>query len=115
MSAYFRVIFSVANNEDLRQGFALSDQNGNPVDLTGATLRMGIDGLDESSLIEASTANGQVVVTDAVQGQFEIAIPASVMATLKVGVYRHDLILNASGQQRRIWSGTLDLAQGVTA
>jgi hypothetical protein len=115
MSAYYRVTFNAANNEDLRQTFALSDQAGSPISLAGATLRMGIDRLSGDDLLEASTLNGQIVVTDESQGQFEIAIPASVMSTLLEGVYRHDLVMTTTGTQRRIWTGTLAVAQGVTA
>lgn len=115
MSAYYRVTFQAANNEDLRQAFVLTDEAGAAIDLDGATLRMGLQDLSGNDQLDASTSNGRIAIGDAAQGRFELAIPAAVMGTLKAGVYRHDLLLSVSGTTRRVWAGTLEVSQGVSA
>mgnify|MGYP000918996071 CR=1 FL=1 len=114
MSAFYRVSFTSANNEDLRQAFALASEAGSPVDLTGASLRMGLADLSGAARLEASTGNGRVTITNAANGSFELLIPASLMGTLPEGIYRHDMVLAMAGRTQRIWTGTLSLAQGVT-
>lgn len=114
MSAYYRVDFQASNNEDLRQGFVLTDSAGTPLDITGAALRFGLETSAGRDVLEASTLNGRITVSDAPAGRFDLAIPAAVMATLAEGAYRHDLLLEASGSVRRVWTGTLTLGQGVT-
>jgi hypothetical protein len=122
MAAFYRVSFDTANNEDLRQSFALSDETGIPINLTGAQLNMGIDPIPAlgpasgaaTPALEASVGNGRIVLANPTAGQFAIAIPAAVMRTMSPGSYRHDLILTlASGEVHRVWAGSLTLQQGV--
>ena len=115
MNATYRVDFESANNEDLRQAIALTDTAAMPVDLTGASLRMDITAVDDAATIEASSANGRLVVADAPAGRFEVAVPAASMRSLPPGSYRHDLVVDfADGRVQRVWTGTLTLAAGVT-
>ncbi|MCB1485613.1 MAG: hypothetical protein KDJ17_12050 [Hyphomicrobiaceae bacterium] len=114
MSAHYRVTFNAANNEDLQQGFALTDQDGVPISLAQTQLRMALADLSGTERLEASTQNGHVVITSESGGQFELLIPASQMATLPEGIYRHDMILTTASATRRIWTGTLALVEGVT-
>ena len=116
MAAHYRVDLRAANNEDLRQAFALSDQTPAPLDLTGASLRMTAELLSDWTTFEISTGNGRITLANAAAGQFEISVPAAVMRTLSPGSYRHDLLLTmASGAVHRVWSGALTLERGVTA
>ncbi len=115
MSAAYRVNFDLANNEDMRQAFSLGDTAGAPLDLAGASLRMHIETLAGETVVEATTANGRIILIDAPAGRFDLAIPAATMRTLTAGAYRHDLLLvAANGNVRRIWSGSLTLDRGVT-
>ena len=115
MSATYRVNFQIANTEDLRQSFALTDSDAVPIDLTGAQLRMGLEIVPGQSALEASTANGRIVVAAATVGQFVLAIPAASLHPLGPGVYQHDLIVTlASGHIHRVWTGALTLQRGVT-
>jgi hypothetical protein len=118
MATFYRVNFQTATNEDFRQAFALTDSDGNPVDLTGSSLKMTFDGLASAHLVtpplEASTANGRIVLANAGLGQFEINVPTAVLRTVPVGVYRHDLLLTLAGRVKRVWEGTLTLAEGIT-
>jgi hypothetical protein len=115
MSAFYRVNFELANNEDLRQAFALSDDAQVPVDLTGAGLKMQIRSLGNETVLEASNVNGRIAVLDAPNGRFDVAVPAAVMQSVAAGSYQHDLVLSdAAGRVKRIWTGTLTLSRGVT-
>ena len=118
MATFYRVNFLAAANEDLRQAFALTDSAGAPVSLTGGTLKMNFEALASASaatsIIEASTANGRIVLSNAAEGQFEIALPTAVLHAIPTGVYRHDLVLTLAGHVQRVWEGTLTLNSGVT-
>ena len=115
MSAYYRINFETANNEDLRQVFALTDDAGAPFDLTGAVLRMDIESSDGVDAVEATTTNGRIAIANAVGGQFELAVPAATMRGLAPGGYQHDLLLTfPDGRVHRVWTGTLTLSRGVT-
>lgn len=116
MTAYYRVNFELANNEDLRQTFALSDTGGTPLNLTGASFKMQIKSFAGAPVAEASSVNGRIAVLDAAAGQFEVNIPAAVMRTIAEGSYQHDLVLSGSdGSTKRIWDGVVSLSQVVTA
>ena len=114
MTTFYRVNIHMANNEDMRQGFALTDTAGVPVDLSSASLKMDIETPADTDAIEISTGNGRIELTAPQQGQFEIQVPASLMRTIPEGVYRHDLLLDHAGGIRRIWEGSLTLSRGVT-
>jgi hypothetical protein len=120
MATFYRVNFQTAANEDLRQAFALTDTAGQPVNLTGGTLKMGLEAVAADShtivgnTLEASTANGRIVVADAALGQFEIVLPTATLRTFPTGVYRHDLVLTLAGRVQRVWEGTLTLNSGIT-
>jgi hypothetical protein len=115
MSAFYRINFQSANNEDLRQVFVLTDDAGAPFDLTGAALHMDIEAFNGADVLEATTANGRIALSDAPAGRFELAVPAATMRTLAPGSYQHDLLLTfADGRVHRVWTGALTLSRGVT-
>lgn len=115
MVAHYNVNFSAANNEDLRQPFRLTDEADVPSDLTGATLSMSFEDANLNDVLAASTANGRIVITAPLTGDFEVRIPAAVLAPIRSGVYAHDLVwTSAAGVVRRVWRGTLALDRGVT-
>jgi hypothetical protein len=118
MATFYRVNFETAANEDLRQAFALTDSAGQPVNLTGGTLRMALDGVagsvPGSPALEASIVNGRIIVADAALGQFELVLPTATLRTVPTGVYHHDLVLTLAGRVQRVWEGTLTLNSGVT-
>ena len=115
MSRYYRIDFQFANNEDLRQSFAVSDGAASPINLTGANLKMDIQSQTGSRVLEVSLANGRIAITNAAQGQFALAIPATTMRTLPAGSYRHDLLLVRGAETKRVWEGFLTVNAGVTA
>jgi hypothetical protein len=115
MTALYRVDFTAANNADLRQGFALTDTAGTAIDLTGASLAVAFEREPNTPVLQATLANGRIVMTNAAQGRFELAIPAAVLAILSPALYQHDLLLTRAGRIDRLWSGTLRLDDGVTS
>ena len=115
MSRYYRIDFQFANNEDLRQTFAVSDAAATPLDLTGANLKMDIQTQAGSRVLEVSLANGRIAISNAAQGRFTLAIPAAIMRTLPAGSYRHDLLLVRGAETKRVWEGFLTINTGVTA
>jgi hypothetical protein len=114
MTALYRVDFTAADNADLRQGFALADTAGVPINLTGATLALAFEHEPNTPLLQATIANGRIVVTDAPQGRFELTIAAAALAALPPALYQHDLLLTRAGRIDRLWTGTLRLDDGVT-
>lgn len=115
MSSYYKVNFELSNNEDLDQSFAICDKSGVPVSLADAALKMQVRGLSGTTVIEASIANGRVSVINPAAGTFRLHVPAETMSGIAEGAYHHDLLLSsADGAVKRIWTGTLQLAQGVT-
>lgn len=115
MATTYRVDFTLANTEDLRQGFALADQAATPIDLTGTSLLMTMRHIDSSVSSEISTANGRITLSDARSGCFELLVPAATMRTFEPGSYRHDLLMtSADGATQRVWSGTVTLEAGVS-
>jgi hypothetical protein len=114
MATFYHVTMQMANNEDLRQAFALTDSAGVPIDLTAASLDMDIDTPAGTAVLELSTANGRITVANAALGQFELVVPVAVMRTFPGGVYQHDLVLTQAGRVQRLFEGTLTVTQGVT-
>lgn len=114
MTALYRVDMTAATNADLRQEFVLADAAGTAVDLTGAALALAAEQNLGMPVLAASTADGRIVITSAVDGRFDLAIPAAALAPLAPGLYQHDLLLTRAGRIDRLWSGTLRLEHGVS-
>ena len=114
MTAFYRVDFQIANNEDLRHDFVLSDTTAAPIDLTGTGFRMDVASVSGGRILEASLDNGRILLTDAAHGRFALSVPAAVMRMLSEGAYNHDLIWTRGSETRRVWSGTMTVQHGVT-
>ena len=113
MTALYRVDLTASTNADLRQSFALADTAGVAIDLTGATLAFAAEYEPGAPVLAASTANGRIIITDAPQGRFDLAVPTAVLAPIAPGLYAHDLLLTRAGRVDRLWSGTLRIEHGV--
>jgi hypothetical protein len=108
------VNISTENDADFRRVFIYRTVDGVPIDLTGATfhmmLRLHVE--DATVSFELTTENGRIVLTDAVNGQFELIILQIDLERLAAGAYQQSLIAAAGGAQWRIWRGTFTLALG---
>jgi len=70
-----------------RRVIRLADSNDDPIDLTGATVRMHVRATvsDTATLIELTEANGRATVTDAENGEVTLLISATDTAALSFG------------------------------
>lgn len=115
MTALYTVNFTTANNADLRQSFTLNASDGNPIDLTGAVLKMDFENRATNDVLVANQSNGFLSILDEPAGQFELAVPAAILSAINPGVYKHDLIITlANNETYRVWQGALSLTHGVT-
>jgi len=109
------------NDADFIRGFIyqtlLADgiTPGPPVDLTGCTMRMGVrrHAQDIEEILQLTTENGGLAITDAVNGKFTLWITNEQLLPMS-GDYDQSLIriITASGIQIRIWSGSLTVNPG---
>jgi hypothetical protein len=93
------------------------DSGGTPIDITGCTLRMDIReyAQDASALIQLSTGNGRIIITDPVGGAFTLTIAATDTAALHFENAVYDLELEfLSGEVRRLIEGPVAMSFGVT-
>ena len=91
------------------QEYTYTDSGGTPINLTNAYLAMQIRQTagDPVAQAEATTANGKIVLTDAVNGVFTINLtPADTTAVTVSGVY--DIEYSAGGDT----TATVRLVQG---
>ena len=105
--------FTVANNETWSLSFTWPG-----VDLTGHTLKM--QARDPANLgnvvVELSTDNERLVITDAAGGVWALNLPAPAAAAIAAGSYAYD-VLDYLANDPRVWRrqvGTVTVEQGVT-
>lgn len=107
----------VRNNADFAVAFVYKDQDDNPIDLTGKTLRMQIrrpaSGVQVWANLTSET-DGGIEVTDAAGGAFQLVIPMATLLKMPPGTYEHDLVAVAGSSRDMIWKGELVVEQGVT-
>ena len=113
MISTYRVNMEVATTEDLYLSVALTNASGGTLDLTAAALTLSVETGFGVSVLTASTANGRIVIVNAIAGLISVNVPASVIGAIAPGVYAHDLLLVQAGERHRLWSGTLNIQRGV--
>jgi hypothetical protein len=100
-----------------RLSFALRDDDGDPMNLTGYTARMhvrlAVDAADPP-LLEMSTANGRIAIV-AAEGKIDVTLPASATAdvTWSLGVYDLE-VTSSSGEVSNVLKGPFMLNKDVT-
>lgn len=108
--------------ETFRHVFTYKDENGYPIDLTGATGAMQvrssttINSPDTGKVLELTSAAGGIVIT-AVAGTLLLKATAAVTAALTPGEYHYDLevTINTSPLTiRRIRQGTFTVTANYT-
>lgn len=89
-----------------------------PVDITGCTARMQIRKSVSSPdvLFELTTENDRIVITDAVNGKYEIRIPASVSSQFlfKNGTYDFEIVYPSGEPVYRLLEGSVEVVPEVT-
>lgn len=103
---------SFYNNSDWCQPFECYE-GGDPYNLSGKDLVMTwkVRAGDELAVHESSTTNGELVITDAEAGSFEVRLPVSVTRGFPAGDLYWDLV---EGDQVRLNGGRWLVHKGVT-
>lgn len=113
MATIFKVAFREKTNADFRYNFALMDTLKVRIDITGATFSFRAVDDDDIEVLLATTANGLIVINNASQGEFGIAVPQTTMAAIPPGTYRCDMIKTQGGQKQCLLDGTLTVVKGI--
>jgi hypothetical protein len=110
------VTITCENDADFIRGFSYQDLSGDPIDLTGQTMRMGIrkHAADVTELLELTTENGGITITDAPGGAFTIYISDDQLVRMPIGQYDHSLVRMQGTATLRIWSGTIIVNPGAS-
>ena len=91
----------------------LKDEDGDPVILTDYEIVFEIKSsftCYEQTLATYSTGNGGIVITDAVNGEFQITIPSADTADFTFGSGVHNLFMTPPGEdQERVWYGKITI------
>jgi hypothetical protein len=108
--------FTIEQGVTTSKSFVWKDSEGTVIDLTGYSARMQIRAsIDSTStLLSATNANGQLVIT-AAQGKVTLTLTATETAALdfSTGVYDLELVSGA-GVVTRLVEGSVTLSKEVT-
>ncbi len=108
---------SFYNNADWYQTFTVR-AGGSAVDLTGKLLRLTLRRQvgDASPLLEATTDNGMITITDGVAGKFALSVPYATTRDIPAGNHYWDLVdVLSVNSQTRVAGGRFLVRQGVGA
>ncbi len=96
--------FIAEQNADFAETLAyLESDKITPIDITGATFKMEVrEGTGKTVVLELSTANGRIVITDAANGRFSLTALKSIMETLAPNNYKYDLLITLGGGDDRL-------------
>lgn len=110
------VNITTSTDADFYRAFALQTTAGDPIDLTGALLEMMLrrHATDEAAVLRLGSDTGEIVLTDAVNGQFTVRIAQSTLVRLGLGDFDQSNIMTRATYKTRIWSGTLTNNPGPT-
>jgi hypothetical protein len=111
-----RYTFEYKAGDDITLTFAVTDEAGDPVDLTGSTQRFAIAPLRGTSQVvstETSPATAVITVTDEDAGAFEVAVDGDATADL-IGVYRFEVeVQDSEGGRQTVAEGTITFTQQI--
>lgn len=91
-------------------------ETATPANITGFTPHMQIRKAttDPEVLLELTVANSRIVVTDSVNGNLTIKIPAADTSNIGWENAVYDLVLLDASEIKRIIQGTVTVSDGVT-
>lgn len=111
--------FSAHTNADFvadlqfRTGVVGNDpESGEPLDLTGADVRMTV--IDADGRTSLALTLGAGLTLDGPAGTLAIRVPAATMQGLEQGAYTHDIQIRRAGAVDVPVAGTLTVTKGVT-
>ena len=106
------------SDADLVESFYYQTADGDPVDMTGYSLRLMVrkHAGDATAEFECTTFNGRLWFNDEAGGAFTLQIPVSVLQFLRPGTYVQSLIATDPIQKLRtdLWRGELIHSAGPT-
>lgn len=111
---YTGALPAVSNRETWSLSIAVTDDAGAAVDLTGATIKIGVREPDAmSAFITYTSGDGKLSITDAVGGIFALNTDLD-PATFPPGMYEVGVVIKlVSGTKRTLIVGTLPVVDGV--
>lgn len=102
-------------NENWEEGFELLDANGDPVDLTGADLRLQVRAsADASTPLLSLTVGAGITLTVPTEGLFLVSVQKATMEAIPPGLYPFDVVEVTGADWIRYGGGELEIGQGVT-
>jgi hypothetical protein len=101
---------------DFHRTFVWQTLVGDPVDLTGGTMEMMLRrrAEDQAAVLRLGTDTGEIVFTDAINGQFTVLITQAALERLGPGDFDQSNIFTRAGSKARVWSGLLISNAGPT-
>lgn len=110
----FSIRFEFRNNIDFIHTFRWIDDNGDPVDLSGSSLRLHVKrkASDAKPVLELSSENGLATLTAGEINVFTLKFPRY---SLPPGNYVFDLKRIVSGEHLPLAEGEIQVAAGVTS
>ncbi len=114
--------FTNANNRQALEigsrflrSLTFEDSTGTGIDITGYTFQMQVRKRVGGTLVlEASTSNGRITITTALDGEFDIDIPSSVTDLLAAATYKYDLEYTIGGEVTRLMEGDIEVTSQIT-
>jgi len=110
------VNITIANDADFYRTFVWQTIAGAPIDLTGGEMEMMLrrHAKDKASVLRLATDTGEIVFTDAINGQFTVLIKQGTLERLGIGDFDQSNIFTRNGSKIRVWFGLLTNNAGPT-
>lgn len=118
------VTFRVRNNVDLKLPVTLkkrvadntqaSGYRLDPVNLTGAALVMDVRDQDENLKARFTTADGTILITDALLGKIQFEADKAFMLDIPEGQWSQDLVMIIGAGTTGVWRGLFEVTDGQT-
>lgn len=110
------VNITTQNDADFYRTFLWQTVDGAPIDMTAGTMEMMLrrHAPDNTAVLRLATDTGEIVLVDAVNGQFTVRIAQDTLERLPLGTFDHSNIFTRAGYKVRVWSGTLTNNAGAT-
>ena len=106
--------FEMHAGDDQDLAFTVKDEAGSAVDITGFTIAWRLATHVTAPMLVSKATGGGITITDAVQGEFTVALAAADTAGL-AGVYYHEAELtDGGGDISTIATGHVTLHGGLT-
>lgn len=100
--------------DTLARTFTWADDAGTAISLSGYTAKMQVLDAGDSVVLEASTANSRLTVTNAAGGVLTLLVAASVIADLTPGKYTYDLQITSSTAVLTLIRGAFHVIKDAT-